>query len=50
VYLGGFDAEQQAAKAHDVMAIKSRGPRTIINFRAHLYAGLLPYLDRLSKV
>jgi hypothetical protein len=45
VYLGGFDTEIAAAKAHDVMAIKARGPRTLINFRLHIYGPLLPYLN-----
>jgi hypothetical protein len=45
VYLGGFDNEVAAAKAHDIMAIKTRGPRTLINFKLTVYEAVLPYLD-----
>lgn len=45
VYLGGFDNEVAAAKAHDVMAIKTRGVRTLINFKISVYQDLLPYLE-----
>jgi hypothetical protein len=50
VYLGGFDEEVQAAKAHDVMAIKCRGPKTIINLHVRLYAGLIPIFEKLTRV
>lgn len=52
VYLGGFNDEWAAAKAHDIMAIKTRGVRTLINFKPSVYEVLLPFLldDRLSRV
>lgn len=45
MYLGGFDNEMAAAKAHDVMAIKTRGPRTLINFKIEVYQAVLPFLE-----
>lgn len=52
VYLGGFDSEVAAAKAHDVMAVKTRGPKTLINFKVAVYAELLPFLadEDLTRV
>jgi len=32
IYLGGFDAEEQAALAYDLAALKFRGPDAQINF------------------
>lgn len=45
MYLGGFDNEVQAAKAHDAMAIKCRGLKTIVNFKTAVYQELLPFLQ-----
>ena len=44
--------EEQAGKAHDVMAIKCRNPniRPQLNFPMENYADLIPFLDRLPKV
>jgi hypothetical protein len=52
VYLGGFDNEVAAAKAHDIMAMKTRGPRALINFKLTVYEAVLTYLDDddLSRV
>jgi hypothetical protein len=52
VYLGGFDNEVDAAKAHDIMAIKTRGVRTLVNFKLGVYEAVLPFLDKedLSRV
>ena len=32
VYLGGFDWEEHAAKAHDIMTLKVRGPEAAVSF------------------
>lgn len=50
VYLGGFDNEQHAAKAHDIMALKCRGVGTIINFKMPIYDTLIPLLDMVTRV
>jgi hypothetical protein len=52
VYLGGFDNEVQAAKAHDIMAVKCRGVKTIVNFKLGVYEEALPYITspQLARV
>jgi hypothetical protein len=52
VYLGGFDNEVQAAKAHDIMAVKCRGLKTIVNFKLGMYEDALPYITnpQLARV
>jgi hypothetical protein len=52
VYLGGFDNEVQAAKAHDIMAVKCRGVKTIVNFKLGVYEDALPYITshQLARV
>ncbi|EIE26886.1 AP2-domain-containing protein, partial [Coccomyxa subellipsoidea C-169] len=49
VYLGGFDVEEHAGKAHDVMALKCRGPNSPLNFAQEEYDELLPMLPSLTK-
>ncbi|KAK9826847.1 hypothetical protein WJX81_007439 [Elliptochloris bilobata] len=49
VYLGGYDSEEHAGKAHDVMALKCRGGASPLNFAMGEYAELLPMLAKLSK-
>lgn len=39
-----------AGKAHDVMALKCRGPSSPLNFGLEEYDELLPMLPSLSKV
>ena len=39
-----------AGKAHDVMALKCRGPNSPLNFALEEYDELLPMLPSLSKV
>ena len=39
-----------AGKAHDVMALKCRGPGSPLNFGLEEYEELLPMLPNLSKV
>ncbi|KAG1665636.1 hypothetical protein FOA52_011230 [Chlamydomonas sp. UWO 241] len=48
-YLGGFDVEDHAAKAHDVMAIKCRGAAAAINFDPSLYDALTSLLADVSS-
>lgn len=38
-----------AAKAHDLMAIKTRGSGTILNFRIEMYGALVTLLERLER-
>ena len=47
---GGFDCEEDAARAHDVMAIKSRGLKSSTNYDHKDYEHLLLTLENLSKV
>ena len=49
-HAGGFDCEEDAARAHDVMAMKCRGLSSITNYSHSDYEDLLPKLDKLSKV
>ncbi|KAL0053246.1 hypothetical protein WJX82_003131 [Trebouxia sp. C0006] len=49
VYLGGFNSEEDAARAHDVMAIKCRGAESITNNSPDDYSTLLPQLQKLTK-
>ncbi|KAG2484298.1 hypothetical protein HYH03_016844 [Edaphochlamys debaryana] len=44
VYLGGFEVEEHAAKAHDVMAIRCRGTDTVLNYAPDTYSELLGLL------
>ena len=47
---GGFDNEEDAARAHDIMALKCRGANSSTNFNQDNYRLLLPKLDKASKV
>ncbi|KAK9815855.1 hypothetical protein WJX72_010809 [[Myrmecia] bisecta] len=49
VYLGGFDVEKHAGKAHDIMALKCRADVSPTNYSQDEYVDLLPLLPRLSK-
>lgn len=49
IYLGGFDSEEDAARAHDIMALKCRGDNGLTNYSQNDYAALLPELDKTSK-
>ena len=48
--LGGFKEAVDAAKAHDIMALKLRGSKAHTNFEPNGYARLLPFLEALSMV
>ncbi len=50
VHAGGFNSEEDAARAHDVMAIKCRGADSITNYSSDDYSTLLPQLQKLTKV
>ena len=47
---GGFNTEEDAARAHDVMAMKCRGTASITNYSQDDYMSLYPRLQKLSKV
>ena len=49
VYLGGFNKEDQAALAHDLVAIKCRGPGANLNFDFKNYERNLPQLESVTK-
>lgn len=49
VYLGGFDIESQAAKAHDIMALKCRGPNTVMNFNLNIYEHVAEAVEKISR-
>lgn len=48
LYLGGFKEAVDAAKAHDIMALKLRGSKAHTNFEPSGYSRLLPFLETLS--
>lgn len=48
LYLGGFKEAVDAAKAHDIMALKLRGSKAHTNFEPNGYMRLLRFLDSLS--
>ncbi|GAB4817409.1 hypothetical protein N2152v2_004455 [Parachlorella kessleri] len=49
IYLGGFDAEVLAAKSHDIMALRCKGPGTdLLNFPLSDYSHITPFMGRLS--
>ena len=48
VYLGGFDDEERAGRAYDLVAIRCRGSRAVINFDIEEYAGVIPELTRMQ--
>lgn len=50
IYLGGFESELLAARSHDIMALKCKGPLCdALNFDRHDYNGVVPLLDRFDK-
>jgi hypothetical protein len=48
IYLGGFDAEEQAALAYDLAALKFRGPDAQINFDISNYQQELLHFNDVS--
>ena len=50
IYLGGFDAEEQAALAYDLAALKFRGPDAQINFDISNYEQELLHFNDVSSV
>ena len=50
IHSGGFDCEEDAARAHDVMAMKCRGVKSTTNYDHKDYEHLLPRLEKISKV
>ena len=48
VYLGGFDDEERAGRAYDLVAIRVRGSRATTNFELEEYAGVIPDLTRMQ--
>jgi hypothetical protein len=50
LYLGGFAEELDAAKAHDVMSVWTRGWEAQMNLRPSYYKRLGPYVGAVPKV
>ena len=50
VYIGTYAEEVQAAKAHDVVALKWRGRHATVNCNVAVYSDLLPLLDTVTLV
>ncbi|PSC75719.1 pathogenesis-related genes transcriptional activator [Micractinium conductrix] len=48
VYLGGFEEEEQAAEAYDIMAIKAKGTAAATNFGLDRYDELLASANRMG--
>ncbi len=50
IYLGGFESELLAARSHDIMALKCKGPTCeALNFDGSDYAELIPLLPMVHK-
>ena len=49
VHSGGFNCEEDAARAHDIMAMKCRGLKSTTNYEHKDYEHLLPRLEKISK-
>lgn len=50
IYLGGFESELLAARSHDIMALKCKGPSCeALNFDGGDYAELTPLLPMVHK-
>ncbi|GAX84881.1 hypothetical protein CEUSTIGMA_g12302.t1 [Chlamydomonas eustigma] len=43
IYLGGFDSETCAAKAHDIVALKCG--RSVLNYERGLYVEIMPFIE-----
>lgn len=50
VYLGAFDSEAQAARAHDVMALCCNPVGCTLNFSRQDYTSVMPFLAQLPQV
>ncbi|CAL1385038.1 unnamed protein product [Linum trigynum] len=48
VYIGTFDHERKAAKAHDLLALKLWGTSTILNFPAKFYQNEVEEMNTMS--
>eukprot|EP00891_Asterochloris_glomerata_P004296 jgi/Astpho2/4296/Aster-x1211 len=48
VYLGGYDSRDQASRAHDIMALKTRGTGCQLNFDEAVYSKLMSLLPSVT--
>ncbi|XP_010931490.1 AP2-like ethylene-responsive transcription factor At1g16060 [Elaeis guineensis] len=49
VYLGAYDAEVDAARTHDLAALKFCGPEAILNFPVEMYTGEYREMQTMSR-
>ena len=49
VYLGGFDTEERAGRAYDIVALKCRGSKAEINFSINDYTDVLAQVAAVSR-
>ncbi|GAB4816997.1 hypothetical protein N2152v2_004043 [Parachlorella kessleri] len=49
VYLGAYDSEVQAARAHDIMALRSKDAGCELNFPQHDYRQIVPHISHRSQ-
>lgn len=47
---GGFAGEEEAGRAHDVVALRTRGPTAILNYPSAAYRPVLHLLAQVSGV
>lgn len=50
IYLGAYDTEVQAARGHDVMALRCKGGVCELNYPRQDYDPLLPFLVHKPQV
>jgi len=49
VYLGGFDTEERAGRAYDIVALKCRGRDTEMNFPLDDYTDMLEKVESVTR-
>lgn len=50
LYAGAFEKEDDAAKAHDILALSIKGSDAVTNFLPECYAQLRQYVEHLTQV
>eukprot|EP00899_Mesostigma_viride_P005603 jgi/Mesvir1/15043/Mv14696-RA.1 len=48
MYLGGFESEERAAEAYDILAIKQKGGDAATNFSIREYSSMFSFIDQME--